>query len=244
MLTSLPSLEEIWTWLDSVNDPEIPVLSVIDLGIVRQVKWIEENGSSTLVVNVTPTYSGCPAVAVIKNDIQRELLQRGINRVRIETQLSPAWTTDWMTERGRTRLLEYGIAPPAPCGPPRSRGFPARPGESATLQHSTTPARNTSRSDAGGPSLRSPGFEHSSSDEARALCCQPHEVGFASEARSTIGDSRSRKHEDRSAQNDPIRCPRCGSSDTRVVSQFGSTACKAFYICNSCLEPFDYFKCH
>jgi ring-1,2-phenylacetyl-CoA epoxidase subunit PaaD len=159
MQTSLPSLEEIWTWLDSVSDPEIPVLSVIDLGIVREVKWIEENGSSTLVVNVTPTYSGCPAVAVIKNDIQRELQQRGISRVRIETQLSPAWTTDWMTERGRSRLLEYGIAPP-------------------------------------------------------------------------------------SEQDDAIRCPRCGSSDTRVVSQFGSTPCKAFYICNSCLEPFDYFKCH
>jgi ring-1,2-phenylacetyl-CoA epoxidase subunit PaaD len=187
MLTSLPSLEEIWTWLDSVNDPEIPVLSVIDLGIVREVKWIEENGSSILVVNVTPTYSGCPAVAVIKNDIQRELQQRGINRVRIGTQLSPAWTTDWMTERGRNRLLEYGIAPPGPCGR-LSRGFPAHLVEGATLQHSTTPARN--------------------------------------------------------AQNDAICCPRCGSSDTRVVSQFGSTPCKAFYICNSCLEPFDYFKCH
>jgi ring-1,2-phenylacetyl-CoA epoxidase subunit PaaD len=203
MLTSLPSLEKIWTWLDSVNDPEIPVLSVIDLGIVREVKWIEENGSSTLVVSVTPTYSGCPAVAVIKNDIQRELQQRGIDRVRIETQLSPAWTTDWMTERGRTRLREYGIAPPGPCGR-LSRGFPARLVEGATLQHSTT------------PSLRSPGFEHE--DE--------------------------HNHEAPSEQDDAIRCPRCGSSDTRVVSQFGSTPCKAFYICNSCLEPFDYFKCH
>ena len=203
MQTSLPSLEEIWTWLDSVSDPEIPVLSVIDLGIVREVKWIEENGSSTLVVNVTPTYSGCPAVAVIKNDIQRELQQRGINRVRIETQLSPAWTTDWMTERGRNRLLEYGIAPPGPCGR-LSRGFPARLVEGATLQHSTT------------PSLHSPGFEHEDEHNREAP----------------------------SEQVDAICCPRCGSSDTRVVSQFGSTPCKAFYICNSCLEPFDYFKCH
>lgn len=173
MQTSLPSLAEIWTWLDSVSDPEIPVLSVIDLGIVREVKWTDENQETdfttktqrtprsepTLIVTITPTYSGCPAMAVIKEDILTTLRQHGLTRVRMETQLSPAWTTDWMTERGRNRLLEYGIAPP-------------------------------------------------------------------------------------SAQNDSICCPRCGSSDTRVVSQFGSTPCKAFYICNSCLEPFDYFKCH
>ena len=173
MNTSLPSLEEIWAWLDSVSDPEIPILSVVDLGIVRDVRWIEENRISTatderelvptVVVTVTPTYSGCPAMAVIKNDIQRALLQRGISRVSFETQLSPAWTTDWMTERGRKRLHEYGIAPPEPQA--------ANP--------------------------------------------------------STL-----------------IPCPRCGSSDTRLVSRFGSTPCKAFYICNSCLEPFDYFKCH
>jgi ring-1,2-phenylacetyl-CoA epoxidase subunit PaaD len=173
MYTSLPSLEEIWAWLDSVSDPEIPILSVVDLGIVRNVRWTQENRISTatderelvptVVVTVTPTYSGCPAMAVIKNDIQRALLQRGISRVSFETQLSPAWTTDWMTERGRKRLHEYGIAPPEPQA--------ANP--------------------------------------------------------STL-----------------IPCPRCGSSDTRLVSRFGSTPCKAFYTCNSCLEPFDYFKCH
>jgi len=175
MHTSSPSLEEIWAWLDSVNDPEIPILSVVDLGIVRNVSWTEENpdfttetqrtrrSEPTLVVTVTPTYSGCPAMAVIKNDIERALQERGIDRVRLETQLSPAWTTDWMTERGRKRLREYGIAPPEPQA--------ANP--------------------------------------------------------STL-----------------ITCPRCGSSDTRLVSRFGSTPCKAFYICNSCLEPFDYFKCH
>ncbi|MBV8224086.1 MAG: phenylacetate-CoA oxygenase subunit PaaJ, partial [Verrucomicrobia bacterium] len=126
MHTSSPSLEEIWAWLDSVNDPEIPILSVVDLGIVRNVSWTEENpdfttetqrtrrSEPTLVVTVTPTYSGCPAMAVIKNDIERALQERGIDRVRLETQLSPAWTTDWMTERGRKRLREYGIAPPEP----------------------------------------------------------------------------------------------------------------------------------
>lgn len=177
MQTSLPSVEEIWAWLDSVSDPEIPVLSVIDLGIVRNVRWIEENEKTdfttksqrtrrsdlTLLVTITPTYSGCPAMAVIKNDIQRALQEHGVDRVLIETQLSPAWTTDWMTERGRERLLEYGIAPPGPC------------------EQGHSPA---------------------------------------------------------------VSCPRCGSSDTRLVSRFGSTPCKAFYICNSCLEPFDYFKCH
>ena len=112
METSLPSVDEIWSWLDSVSDPEIPVLSVIDLGIVRNVRWTEENEDWTLVVTVTPTYSGCPAVAVINTDIQQALQERGIRNVRLETQLSPAWTTDWMTERGRKRLLEYGIAPP------------------------------------------------------------------------------------------------------------------------------------
>jgi ring-1,2-phenylacetyl-CoA epoxidase subunit PaaD len=163
MQTDLPSVDEIRSWLDSVSDPEIPVLSVIDLGIVRNVRWTEENEDSTLVVTITPTYSGCPAVAVIKNDIQQALQERGIRNVRLETRLSPAWTTDWMTERGRKRLLEYGIAPP-----------------------------------------------------------EPHK-----ESASAL-----------------VRCPRCGSSDTRLVSQFGSTPCKSFYICNSCLEPFDHFKCH
>jgi len=197
MQTSLPTIDEIWSWLDAVSDPEIPVLSVIDLGIVRDVRWTEENDEidfttkqtsprenqtsvidgrlrrpgtqrtrgfdSTLVVTITPTYSGCPAMGVIKNDIQQAIHQHGIDRVRVETQLSPAWTTDWLTERGKKRLLEYGIAPPAP----------------------------------------------------------------QKEGVST-----------------PVLCPRCRSSDTRLVSRFGSTPCKAFYICNSCLEPFDHFKCH
>ena len=159
MQTSLPSLEEIWSWLDAVSDPEVPVLSVTDLGIIRTVRWTGESGDPTLVITVTPTYSGCPATAAIKEDILKTLREHGLSQVRIETQLSPAWTTDWMTERGQRRLLKYGIAPPQP--------------------------RSTS-----------------------------------------------------------VPCPRCGSPDTRLVSQFGSTPCKAFYICNSCLEPFDHFKCH
>jgi ring-1,2-phenylacetyl-CoA epoxidase subunit PaaD len=159
MQTSLPSLEEIWSWLDTVSDPEVPVLSVTDLGIIRTVRWTGGSEDPTLVITVTPTYSGCPATTVIREDILKTLREHGLSQVRIETQLSPAWTTDWMTERGQRRLQEYGIAPPQP--------------------------RSTS-----------------------------------------------------------VPCPRCGSPDARLVSQFGSTPCKAFYICNSCLEPFDHFKCH
>ena len=158
---TLPSVNEIWAWLKQVTDPEIPVLSVVDLGIVRQVNWTDSGEGPTLSVTVTPTYSGCPATAVIKEDILRALQQRGVTRVSIATQLSPAWTTDWMSEEGRRRLHEYGIAPPGPC-----------------------------------------------------------------------------------EQDTVVSCPHCGSSDTRQVSRFGSTPCKAFYICNSCLEPFDHFKCH
>jgi ring-1,2-phenylacetyl-CoA epoxidase subunit PaaD len=203
MQTSLPSTAEIWTWLDAVSDPEIPVLSVVDLGIVRSVRWVEAepeadltatppsspSSDSTLVVTITPTYSGCPATAVIKAEIIRAMQQRGVNRVRLETQLSPAWTTDWMSERGKMRLLEYGIAPPEAQG----HGCTAPVG---ALKLGLAPVL------------------HSFSDGG-------------SEAR-TMG----------------IPCPRCGSADTRLVSRFGSTPCKAFYICNSCLEPFDHFKCH
>jgi ring-1,2-phenylacetyl-CoA epoxidase subunit PaaD len=147
---------DIWSWLEEIMDPEIPVLSICDLGIVRNV----QSDGAELVVTITPTYSGCPAMAVITDEIRAALQKRGITRFRIETQLSPAWTTDWLSEKGRERLREYGIAPPRP----KSSG--------------------------------------------------------------------------------PITCPHCGSDSTHLVSQFGSTPCKAIYVCDSCREPFDYFKCH
>jgi ring-1,2-phenylacetyl-CoA epoxidase subunit PaaD len=147
---------DIWSWLEEIMDPEVPVLSICDLGIVRNV----QSDGAELVVTITPTYSGCPAMAVITDEIRAALRKRGITRFRIETQLSPAWTTDWLSEKGRERLREYGIAPPRP----KSSG--------------------------------------------------------------------------------PIACPHCGSPSTRLVSQFGSTPCKAIYVCDSCREPFDYFKCH
>ncbi|GAB4525594.1 MAG: phenylacetate-CoA oxygenase subunit PaaJ [Amphiplicatus sp.] len=103
-----PSVDDIWRWLEDVPDPEIPVLSVVDLGIVRDVEWRCE----TLVVTVTPTYSACPATAVIALDVETMLRRRGIGDLKIETRLYPPWTTDWMSEKGREKLRAYGIAPP------------------------------------------------------------------------------------------------------------------------------------
>ena len=109
-----PAAKDIWDWLDAVPDPEIPVISVVDLGIVRGVEW----DGDTLEVAVTPTYSGCPATSVISMDIETALYDRGVQNVRIKTQISPPWTTDWLSDKGRARLEEYGIAPPRAAGGP------------------------------------------------------------------------------------------------------------------------------
>ncbi|ABV95551.1 phenylacetate-CoA oxygenase (plasmid) [Dinoroseobacter shibae DFL 12 = DSM 16493] len=111
-----PAPAEIWAWLDAVPDPEIPAISVVDLGIVRDVAW----DGDTLEVAVTPTYSGCPATRVIAMDIETALHARGLDKVRIRTQISPPWTTDWLSEKGRAKLLDYGIAPPRAAGGPDS----------------------------------------------------------------------------------------------------------------------------
>lgn len=105
---------DVWEWLDAVPDPEIPVVSVVDLGIVRDVCWREK----TLTVTITPTYSGCPATSIISLDIETALRARGIASVEIARQLSPAWTTDWMSEKGRAKLESYGISPPRKAGGP------------------------------------------------------------------------------------------------------------------------------
>lgn len=158
---------QIMAWLESVPDPEIPVLSVVDLGLVREVAWEDE----TCVVTITPTYSGCPAMREISEDIERTLADRGVASVRIRTQLSPAWTTDWMTERGRASLKGYGIAAPV----------------------------------------------------ERAIDIS----GISRRVAEPV-----------------VACPHCGASQTRLISHFGSTACKALYRCCVCREPFDYFKTH
>lgn len=109
-----PSIDQVWQWLEQVPDPEIPVISVIDLGIVRGVSW--EN--DTVEIAVTPTYSGCPATSIIALDIETALSDRGLDSIRIKTQISPAWTTDWLSDSGRKKLEEYGIAPPRAAGGP------------------------------------------------------------------------------------------------------------------------------
>ncbi|MEZ2129612.1 MULTISPECIES: 1,2-phenylacetyl-CoA epoxidase subunit PaaD [unclassified Sinorhizobium] len=167
-----PSVEEVWRWLSGVPDPEIPIISLTELGIVRDVEWREDE----LVVTVTPTYSGCPAMSIINVDIERALTEKGLDKVRLERRLSPAWTTDWITTEGREKLRTYGIAPPID---------------------------------------------------------------------GTAADGVLMKRIDRISgrSNLTIACPRCGSTNTEKVSQFGSTPCKASYRCSDCLEPFDYFKC-
>ena len=155
--------EEIYTWLEEVSDPEVPVLSIIDLGVVRNVSF--ENNA--WLITLTPTYSGCPAIQTMEEEILLKLKERGLSTVKILTTLSPAWTTDWLSENGRKKLKAYGIAPPE--------------------------------------------------DE------QDKSLLFSS---PTI-----------------VPCPVCNSKNTRLISQFGSTACKAHYQCSACQEPFDYFKC-
>jgi len=111
MIDSLtrPDPDRIRHWLEDVPDPEVPAVSVMDLGIVRDVQW----DGDELVVAITPTYSGCPATSVIAFEIEAALRAKGIDRLRIERRLSPPWTTDWISEEGRQRLEAYGIAPPA-----------------------------------------------------------------------------------------------------------------------------------
>ena len=107
-MPELPTTDQVWEWLSQVPDPEIPVISLTDLGIIRDVEW----QGDTLVVAVTPTYSGCPATSIINLDIETALRGHGIEKLRLERRLSPPWTTDWLSASGREKLRAYGIAPP------------------------------------------------------------------------------------------------------------------------------------
>ena len=105
--------EQVYEWLASVTDPEVPVLNILDLGIVRDVEVLQkENGETAAKIWITPTYSGCPAMDMIAMNIRMALISRGIRDIQIEHRISPAWTTDWMSEEGKRKLKEYGIAPP------------------------------------------------------------------------------------------------------------------------------------
>ena len=114
MVVDKPSIAQIWEWLDKVPDPEIPVISLVDLGIIRDVQW----QGDTLEISVTPTYSGCPATSIINLDIETAMRDHGIENLTLKRQLSPAWTTDWLSDKGRAQLESYGIAPPQPAGGP------------------------------------------------------------------------------------------------------------------------------
>jgi ring-1,2-phenylacetyl-CoA epoxidase subunit PaaD len=165
-MVTMDETKTIWSLLETVNDPEVPVLSVVDLGIIRDVRLVE--GHPEIIV--TPTYSGCPAMDTIRMQIRMVLLQQGYTDIKLTTVLSPAWTTDWMSEKGKEKLVAYGIAPPMPL---------------QTVCH--------------------PALFH---------------------------------------REEAIACPHCRSYHTTLISEFGSTACKALYRCEDCKEPFDYFKCH
>jgi ring-1,2-phenylacetyl-CoA epoxidase subunit PaaD len=164
--------EKIREILEEVKDPEVPVLSIIDLGILRDVQFTCSNSTEEnpgVRLTITPTYSGCPAMDVIQMDIRLKLLEKGYRNIQIQQSLSPAWTTDWMSEEGKRKLKEFGIAPPNP----------------------------------------------------KQQFCSAEMF-----------------------QQEAVQCPHCDSFHTEVISQFGSTACKALYRCGDCKEAFDYFKCH
>lgn len=165
MVTAVRTMEEaIWEIAATVADPEIPVLTIEDLGVLRSVN-IDDDGAIT--VTITPTYSGCPAMDAIRDDIITALAVEGHTNVRVHLVLSPAWTTDWMIPAGKAKLEEYGIAPP---------------------------------------------------------------TGKAAAGKVSVGLS--------------VKCPQCSSLNTRELTRFGSTSCKALYVCQDCREPFDYFKVH
>jgi ring-1,2-phenylacetyl-CoA epoxidase subunit PaaD len=106
------SKDQVYDWLASVTDPEVPVLTILDLGIVRDVQLSSIDNEPAATIYITPTYSGCPAMDVIGMNIRMALISRGIRHINIQQQLSPAWTTDWITENGKQKLETYGIAPP------------------------------------------------------------------------------------------------------------------------------------
>jgi len=132
-----PSSDQIWQWLDTVPDPEIPVISLVDLGIIRGIEW---NGD-VLTISVTPTYSGCPATTIIKLDIETALRDKGIEKLELKTQISPAWTTDWLSDKGRAKLEDYGIAPPQPAGGPERCPNCHGPNVTKVSQFGSTPCK-------------------------------------------------------------------------------------------------------
>ena len=141
---TLPAVKDVWTWLDTVPDPEIPAISLVDLGIIRDVQW----QGDTLHVTVTPTYSGCPATSIINLDIEATLRAHGIEKLKLKRQLSPPWTTDWLSGKGRKNLEKYGIAPPQPAGGPKACPHCGSTDLTRVSQFGSTPCKAQWRCDA------------------------------------------------------------------------------------------------
>ena len=137
MVDTLPALSEIWDWLDQVPDPEIPAISLVDLGVIRDIALRDD----TCEVTVTPTYSGCPATAVINFEIEKALRAYGLQDVVLKRQLSPAWTTDWISAKGRGKLEAYGIAPPQAAGGPARCPLCSGTNLTKVSQHGSTPCK-------------------------------------------------------------------------------------------------------
>ena len=176
-MTMMATATDVLEAVRAIPDPEIPVITIEGLGILRECRLDEAAGVVHVVI--TPTYSGCPAMRAIEDQIARVCRAHGLRAV-VTSQLSPAWTTDWISPDAREALRRFGIAPPGPADADAGAGERA-----------------------------------------------PRPVSVM------IGGGRH-----------TVACPRCGSEATSVISQFGSTACKALFRCLDCLEPFDYFKCH
>ena len=138
-----PGVARIWDWLAQIPDPESPAIGLVDLGVIRDVAW----DGDVLSVAVTPTYSGCPATRIIALDIETALRDRGLSNIRLTQQLSPPWTTDWITARGRANLAAYGIAPPAPAGGPEVCPRCASKNLSKISQFGSTPCKAQWRCD-------------------------------------------------------------------------------------------------
>lgn len=132
-----PTPAQVMAWLDEVPDPEIPVISLVDLGIIRGVDW----QGDTLRVTITPTYSGCPATSIIAMQVEEALRERGIEKLELKRQIAPAWTTDWISEQGRAKLEEYGIAPPQPAGGPARCPHCGAPDLEKISQFGSTPCK-------------------------------------------------------------------------------------------------------
>ena len=137
MSAPLPAVDQVWGWLDSIPDPEIPVISLVDLGIIRAVGHVGDE----LVITVTPTYSGCPATSIINLDIETTLREKGVQNLRITRRLSPAWSTDWLSEKGRNALERYGIAPPNSATGPRACPHCGSTNLKKTSQFGSTPCK-------------------------------------------------------------------------------------------------------